>query len=462
MDKFVKILQKIFEQLQKDDHTLVDQTDWIKNLKITKYENDVLSIKTDQVTYDWLGAKIGITNFNLAAKKVFDSQELTINFDVLKPNQTHAETPHFQANHKAPTKGLVGIQEDLTFDKFIVTTPTKDLKKRVLDSWMKTKFDKSRFPIFIHGNAGTGKTHLVNAFANEWYAHHPNCNILYIPAGELSRQLQEARNKNNEAEIFNLIKEWILFYDVVIIDDFQMFSGRESALDLFFDIFNEMRTKNKLLFITSDRDVTSYAGLPDRFHSRLSGGIQFKMPVLDNQSCREFILIWIQKQGFELQLDDKATDLLCEVYTHDIRSLMGAIVTLETFYDSSINPVMTDQQVANYLGLKHVVKKTNVPEEIRIETAINADGVINAVSMQYNVSVDKIKGKDRSKSVVYARNVIIYILNKKLDFNHGQIADILNKERSTITTSLSKNNNLFDQDKQIQKLIDSIFKELHY
>ncbi len=446
-----------------------------QNIKIINYEQDNLCLGMDQATYDQGCHDHSLDQFLAYAKGIFLSKDLTLSFQLTNIKNTNVNPPVESTPTSPYPLGLVNIDTGMSFKNFIVTEQTKNLKDTYDKIMNYEKYKDKCFPIFIYGNSGTGKTHLVNAFAIHWHQNHPDTNVFYLEAGELTRTMQSINQSPQKQEEYLAFKNKILFYDLVIIDDFQMFAEKYNALELFFDIFNEMKKKNKILFVTSDRNISSINGIPDRFISRLSGGIKKCMPVLDEASCKQFITTWIHQNHYTLMLDDDAMDLLCQTYTHDIRSLMGALSTIENEFDTTNqHNQLSVERICDILDLKHSVKQTVKPShhaqelkspepepQIRIETGINADYVISAVSMAYNVNPNVMKGRSRAKNVVYARNLCIYILNTKLGFNHTQIADIFGKERSTITSSLRKHTKLFDNDKMVQTLINSLFKELH-
>lgn len=460
MEKYKKILENALNEIK----PIIDNDaiffNLVKGLKIAKYCNDVLYIEaSNDKALDFL-KNMYYDHLLYVFRKQFDSSDLKMEIGFGKEwlkNVEYVTSDQFLKQKERP-KGLNNVQKSMTFESYIFTDESRRVKEKIMQILNNPNYRNRYFPFFIYGNVGIGKTHLVCALANEFYENNNDLNVYYVTGNDLSNRLMDISKSNDLFKEVNKLKKELFINDIIIVDDFQMFADKSLALKIFFDIFNEMKEKNINLFLTSDRNIESINGLTDRFMSRINGGIKIQMPTLESKSKKDFLTQLINYYHYNINLSEDSKEFLCNFYVKDIRSLIGALNTLD-FANMSIglDHVLVPKEIVEILDIKNVVNQL----ETIVETNITPDLILNAIGMKYGIKIDLIKGKSRTKDVVYARNLIFYVLNKKLNMNHAQISDVFNKDRSTITTSLKKNTPIFDGDKKVQTIIDGIFKELH-
>lgn len=163
--------------------------------------------------------------------------------------------------------GVIDKKITYTFDNFIVG-PSNNLAFAAAKAVSKKQHEKYN-PLFIYGDSGLGKTHLLSAIESEMKANFPGINIIYIPAETFTNEFLHSISANN-VEIFD---EKYRSADALLIDDIQFIAGKEQTEEKFFHIFNELYNQNKVIVLTSDRPAKEIKSISDRLRTRFSSGL---------------------------------------------------------------------------------------------------------------------------------------------------------------------------------------------
>lgn len=276
-------------------------------------------------------------------------------------------------------------------------------------------------PLFMYGPVGVGKTHLMQAIANEVYQKDPSKKIIYITSEEFTNEVVEAI-RNNQT---HLMKKKFRSASLLIIDDVQFIAGKDKVQEELFHTFNILVDNSSQIVLSSDRPPQEIKKLEARLSSRFSGGLTVDIEPPDFELKTAILLIKAKKYGFELLIE---VAKIIATQVEDTRSLEGALLRIMT--EASTQGVEITQELA----LKTLKKK---PKEER--TRFHPDEIVRHVCEFYNLKPTQIKGPKRDATLVWPRQVAMYLLKKELGLTFNEIGNILGgRDHTTIMYGVEK------------------------
>jgi chromosomal replication initiator protein len=284
-----------------------------------------------------------------------------------------------------------------TFDNFVVGKPNElahAAARRVAES---PKVVPGCNPLFLYGGVGLGKTHLMHAIAWHIRRNSPERRVLYLSAEKFMYQFIKAL-RSKEALAF---KEHFRSVDVLMIDDVQFISGKDSTQEEFFHTFNALVDQNKQLIISGDRSPSDLEGIEERVRSRLGWGL-----VADIHATTYELRLGILQSKIDnmrdITIPQKVTEFLAHKITSNVRELEGALNRVVAHATLVGRPVTleTTQEVL------HDLLRAN-------DRRISIDDIQKQVANHYNIKVSDMHSARRSRAVARPRQVAMY-LSKKL------------------------------------------------
>ena len=294
-------------------------------------------------------------------------------------------------------------------------------------------------PLFIYGNVGVGKTHLIHAIGSEVWDKNPQSKVVYVTCEKFTNEFIESVQSHSPKSF----REKYRKVDVLLLDDVQFLSGREATQEEFFHTFNELHINNKQIVLTSDRHPSEIGKLEDRLVSRFLGGLTVDVGQ-PNFEMRLGILRSKAKQ-LKIAVDDKVLDAIATKITSNVRELEGSLIALHS--------------KANLLGenLNLDFVKNNLARNEKVNATPKQ--VLNEVCKFYKLTKGDILGNSRKKNVVWPRQVVMYFLRNKLNLALILIGDFLSgKDHTTIMYGVSRVEEQIKSDSQKMqeiKLIES-------
>ncbi len=309
------------------------------------------------------------------------------------------------------------IIENYTFENFVEGS-TNEFAKAVC--YAVAREPNTYNPLFIYGNSGLGKTHLLYAVINYMKRNHPGLNIVYKKCETFLDELI-ASIKRGDTEKF---KERYRSADVLLIDDIQFLAGKEQTQEEFFNTFNALYESDKQIILTSDRPPKEIEPLSDRLRTRFEGGL-----LADVQPPSfELRIAIIRKKAdnMGLNISGEFVEYLAERLHNNIRQIEGVLKRLYAITSFS-GIAITKEKIDEVIS---VIDPGNIPTEALIEK------ILAAVSRAFGVPAEDIKSKKKTASITNARHVAIYVIKKLTDLTLKQIGAIFNKDHSTVSYSL--------------------------
>ena len=333
---------------------------------------------------------------------------------------------------------------EYTFDTFIVGSSNKFAHAACLA--VATNPANAYNPLFLYGNSGLGKTHLLYAIGNEIKKNDPSKVICYIKGDDFTNELIESLRLAKMSEFRQKYRQ----ADILLVDDVQFIGGKESTQEEFFHTFNALYEAHKQIVLTSDRPPKEIKTLDDRLRSRFEQDI-----IADVQPPDIETRIAIIKRKAELINVDIPNDVCEYIATKikaNIRQLEGTVkkikaksyINNEKVTISSVQEVIAD------------ILNNDVPPEVTVER------IIDEVARTYGVSADEIRSqKNRSANISNARHVAIYLTRELTTLSMVSIGEEFgNRHYSTVIYTLKKVQEMMEKDRKIKELIDDTIKNI--
>ena len=283
-------------------------------------------------------------------------------------------------------------------------------------------------PLFIYGNSGLGKTHLLNAIGNHIKALYPDKKIGFTSGLEFVESVHKASLENR----FDDFKRVFQDLDVLLVDDVQFIANKPKTHELFFTVFNEMVNNRKQICITSDRTPSEIKGLEDRIISRFNQGLNVNIEAPEYETSINILKMKIANSSgpSQVTVDDEVLNYLATNFSQDVRSLEGAVNRL-LFY--SINFPIDDER--DHISLRLAVEafKDQIKDG-KNELAIST--VRRAVCDYYNLTKQQITSANRTKNISTARQIAMYLCRKLLDATYDDIGqEFGGRDHSTVMSA---------------------------
>ncbi len=307
-----------------------------------------------------------------------------------------------------------------TFDNYIVGNSNKFAHAAAVS--VAKKPGSSYNPLFIYGNSGLGKTHLLLAIGHYIQENDPTKKIAYIKGDDFTVQMVKAIKDNSGDEFRNKYRN----VDLFLVDDIQFIAGKRGTQEEFFHTFNNIYEAGHQIVITSDRPPMEMSVLDDRLRTRFEGGLMADIQPPDLETRMAITRHKAALRG--LILSNEAVEYIAEKITSNIRQIEGVINKL-TAYKEIINDVITTESVDR--AIKDVIRTgTFIP---------TPDIIIRETARYYSLTSDEIRGQLRSKQIAKARQVSMYLMRSLTNLSLQEIgAEYQDRNHATVLASIRK------------------------
>ncbi len=299
-------------------------------------------------------------------------------------------------------------------------------------------------PLFIFGNVGLGKTHLVHAIGNEIGQRFPEKTVLYVSSEKFTNQIIDAI-KNNA------VNDFVNFYqsiDCLAVDDIQFLANKTKTQEIFFHIFNQLHQGGKQLILTSDRPPKDLEGMEDRLISRFKWGLSADLGVPDFETRMAILEYKMEREGVGVPSD--VSEFICYNIKNNIRELEGVLVSL--IAQSSLNQKDID------IGLAKDVIRNFVTE---INREITVDFIQKLVADYFKVPVDTLQAQTRKRQIVIARQLSMYLAkNMTTKSLKGIGAFFGGRDHSTVIHSCRAVQDMMDTDMVFKDTVSDLEKKI--
>ncbi len=317
------------------------------------------------------------------------------------------------------------VRVDYTFENMAVSSSNQ--LAFVSASTVAKKPGDTYNPLFIYGPTGVGKTHLMQAIANEVFKNKPNGKILYTTSEEFTNEVVEAIRTNNTQNMKKKFRD----LDLLIIDDIQFVAGKERVQEELFHTFNTLVDKNSQIVLSSDRRPEEIKQVEKRLISRFSGGLTVDVDIPDFELRTAILLIKAKKYDCELSID--AAKLIAQKAS-DARGLEGLLLRIIT-QAQALNKDIDESLISSVLSLSR-------DEKIN---SFHPDELIKNICNYYNVKPTQLKSPKRDAFLVRPRQIAMYLLKKEVGLTFVEIGNLLGgRDHTTVMHGVEKVENLLE------------------
>ncbi|MBI3485832.1 chromosomal replication initiator protein DnaA [Candidatus Daviesbacteria bacterium] len=294
-------------------------------------------------------------------------------------------------------------------------------------------------PLFIYGPSGVGKTHLMQAIGNVLLEKDPYLKIIYAPSEKFTNDMVYAIQTNKNADFRQKYRSCQL----LLIDDVQFISGKDSTQEEFFHTFNELQSKNAQIVLTSDRSPVEIEKIESRLRTRFQGGLMVDIQTPDFGTRMAILKEKIAEKGESLP--EEILRSIAEVSTESTRELEGKLTQILQAAKLSSEP-MTLEQASRFLG-----------KSIKPSGVYDFKKVLATINQYFNIKMADLTGPRRQKELVLPRQIAMYILYEDCRIPMEKIGDILGgRDHTTILYGIEKIRANLSQDREMQRLINEV------
>lgn len=316
------------------------------------------------------------------------------------------------------------LDSEMTFESFVVGR--SNIQAQVSSLTIASNPGLAYNPLFIYGNSGLGKTHLLNAIGNKIRTLYPGYRIGIISGLDFVQGVADSI-KTHTIDSF---KREFYDLDVLLVDDIQFIAGKEKTHEVFFSVFNELVNNRKQICITSDRMPKDIKGLEDRIISRFNQGLNVNIEAPEYETSLNILKKKLASSG-NTQIDEDVLSYIATNFSQDVRQLEGALNRL-LFYSIDFCPV-------DHITIKVAMEafKDQISEDVGTEMSINT--IKKVVCDYYGINKNQLNSKIRTKNIAIPRQIAMYLVRKFLDMPYKDIGNSFGKrDHSTVINACER------------------------
>ena len=369
-----------------------------------------------------------------------------------KVNTTSENSSNITSNSIEMPYIKSNLNSKYTFENFIVGNSNKFAHAAALA--VAENPGKMYNPLFIYGNSGLGKTHLMHAIGN-YISKNSDKKVLYVTSEQFVSDFIGINKKDENGTNFTYVdffKQKYRNIDVLIIDDIQYLGGATETQKEFFHTFNTLYGDNKQIIISSDRSPDDLKILEDRLRTRFCWGLPVDIYPPDFELRVAILKKRIVGEAINKEIPDQVIEYMASNLGSDIRQLEGAVTRLvaySTIMGSEIDLNLAIEALKDYIN-KGVSEKNNV---IKIQ---------KVVAEYFQISVADLKSKKRNSNISFPRQIAMFLCRKFTDESFPKIGiEFGGKDHSTVMHSCEKIEREIKTNKDLADTIDKLEKDIH-
>ena len=376
---------------------------------------------------------------------------LPANFDA-DPDEVDDDTDALASAHESwpsyflnkPPQGRAGPPEGIslnkryTFDTFVIGASNRFAHAAALA--IAEAPARAYNPLFIWGESGLGKTHLLHAAGNYAQRLFPGMRVKYVSTEEFTNDFINSLRDDRKVAFKRSYRD----IDVLLVDDIQFIEGKEGIQEEFFPPFNTLHNANKQIVISSDRPPKQLATLEDRLRTRFEWGLitDVQPPELETRIA----ILRKKAQMDRLDVPDEVLELIASSIERNIRELEGALIRVTAF--ASLNQSPIDRALAEIV-LRDLISDA---ESTQISTAM----IMAATAEYFETTVEELRGPGKTRSLAQARQVAMYLCRELTDLSLPKIGQAFGRDHTTvmyaerkIRAEMAQRREVFDQVKEL-------------
>ena len=450
---------KILEQI-KDEISSISYQTWFKETKLYELKDEKAYIivpmpihkkHLQENYYETISSKLNeLTDSSYELLFLLEEEISTIivEKEMLKEKK--------KLEDKSPPNKQFNINSNLkknyTFDNFIVGNTNKFARAAALS--VAENPGKIYNPLFLFGNSGLGKTHLMHAIGN-YIVENSDKRVLYVTSEQFREEFVKSTRKDDKGTNFNYVdffKDKYRNIDVLLIDDIQFLGGATQSQQEFFHTFNNLYNDNKQIIISSDRSPDDLKLLEDRLRTRFCWGLTVNIFPPDFSLRMEILKKKIVAENVEQEIPDDVIEYIASNIGPDVRNLEGSITRLIAY-----STIMGKEKINLDLAIDAL--KDFISKGIGEKNDIHR--IQKIVSEYFQITVDDIRSKKRSSNISFPRQIAMYLCRVMTNESFPKIGtEFGGKDHSTVMHSVEKIENEIKVNKDLANIIEKLKKDI--
>lgn len=450
----VDILWAKFLAQIKDELTSLSFDTWFSDTKLYKIDdNKAYIIVPMPIHKNHL-----IDNYNdLIVKRLYEITGTNFDLVLILNEEIETEVPPDKKKNTF-TEEISGeilnsnLNNRYTFDNFIVGNSNKFAHAAALS--VAENPGNMYNPLFIYGNSGLGKTHLMHAIGN-YIVNNSNRKVLYVTSDQFIQDFIGINKKDDSGTNFNYVdffKNKYRAIDVLIIDDIQFLGGATQTQQEFFHTFNTLYNDSKQIIISSDRSPDDLKLLEDRLRTRFCWGLTVNIFPPDFALRTEIIRKKIVAGNFEKEIPDDVIQYIASNIGTDVRQLEGSITRLIAY-----STIMGGAEITLDLAIDAL--KDFISKGMGEKNDVHR--IQKIVSEYFQISVEDIRSKKRSSNISFPRQIAMYLCRTMTNESFPKIGtEFGGKDHSTVMHSVEKIENEIKVNKDLANIVEKLKKDI--
>lgn len=442
----------------KNEITSLSYNTWFKDTELYEFKNGIAKIIVPMAIFkshlankysDLIKEKIKeVTNTDVELEfyikeEIIKDNDININFE---------QVDNSNSNNNIKYRHKSNLNKNYNFENFIVGNSNKFAQAAALD--VAENPGKIYNPLFIYGNSGLGKTHLMHAIGN-YIEENSNKKVLYVTSEEFRNDFVNINRRDSDGNNYNDVEYFKNKYrniDVLIIDDIQFIQSATKTQEEFFHTFTNLYNDNKQIIISSDRSPDDLKALEDRLRTRFCWGLTADIYPPDFDLRIAIIKKKIIGDSIKKNIPDDVIEYIASNVGSDVRHLEGAITRLLAY-----STIMSGSEINLDLAidaLKDIVN-TGYGEK----NSINR--IQRIVAEYFQIDVADMKSKKRSANLAFPRQVAMYLCRKFTDESFPKIGiEFGGKDHSTVMHSVEKIEKEIINNRELANIIEKLKKDI--
>ena len=373
--------------------------------------------------------------------------------EVEKEEDTITSIQEYQDNREVKNEQVnSNLNKNYTFETFIVGNSNKFAHAAALS--VAENPGKIYNPLFLYGNSGLGKTHLMHAIGN-YIVENSNKKVLYVTSEQFIKDFVNSNRKDEAGTNFNYIEFFKNKYrsiDVLLIDDIQFLGGATQSQQEFFHTFNNLYNDSKQIIISSDRSPNDLKILEERLRTRFAWGLPADIHPPDYNLKIEILRKKIIAGNFEEDIPDEVIEYIASNIGSNVRELEGAITRLLAY-----STIWGGKKIT--VELANEALKDNICKGIGEKNDVQR--IQRIVAEYFQISVEDIKSKKRSSNISFPRQIAMYLCRNLTTESFPKIGiEFGGKDHSTVMHSVEKIENEIKVNKDLNNIIEKLKKDI--
>jgi len=422
---------------------------WFENTSpVALYEGTLIVSTPNSFAKEWLESRYAVLLKQALSQAA--GKEVGVKFTVAGPQKERAKEVALEEPLREPSKIAPPVEQvapaagrlhpKYTFDSFVIGSSNRFAHAAALAVAEKPSLAYN--PLFIYGGVGLGKTHLLQAIARYVLEHHAGLKVKYVSTEKFTTDfINSIRDKDKIAGFQKKYRN----SDVLLVDDIQFLENKEATQEEFFHTFNTLYEANKQMVISSDRPPKDIATLEDRLRSRFEWGLIADIHAPDIETRIAILSERVKVEG--LSVPGQVMELIASRVQSNIRELEGALIRVVAFSSLTTCPIT--------IQLAEDVLKDIFPEKETKPITIQA--IQHEACRYFSISRGELTSKKRTQTIVYPRQVAMYLARELTDFSLPKIGkEFGGRDHTTVLHATTKIEKLLNKQREVYNQIQEL------